>query len=238
MPALPRSPVSPPLAVRQLSLRRNAPGLSIMPPSPPESTVRVVDGSVTPTSGIADVPPFSASPDPRSPEFVTLSLRPVSTTFSADFAGQIHSTAHNGSRSSSDTDSGTPTSTTAISPQSPGFPLPADKKGDKADAAAQEDQSAVIQALQEQVLAARRAWQREVWELEGQVRDLKAEVEDLRAANSAREYCPACGRGSVAPHTEDDSRLEDLRKADVKVTSVVNRPRARTGVGSRFASRT
>ena len=238
MPAVHHHPTPPPHAVRQLSLRRNAPGLSIMPPSPPETTVRVVDGSLTPTSGVADPPPFSASPDPRSPEFVALSLRPVSTTFSADFAGQLNHAVQNGSRHSSDTDASTPTSSTAISPQSPGFPLSTDKRGDKAEMAAQEDQSAVIQALQEQILAARRGWQREVWELEGQVRDLKLEVEELRAANSAREYCPACGRGSIGRPGDDDPHLDDLRRADVKITSVVNRPRARTGVGSRFASRT
>ena len=36
---------------------------------------------------------------------------------------------------------------------------------------------------------------------------------------------------------DDDAHIEDLRRADVKIGSVVNRPRARTGNGSRFANR-
>ncbi|THG99897.1 hypothetical protein EW026_g2530 [Hermanssonia centrifuga] len=52
----------------------------------------------------------------------------------------------------------------------------------------QEDQSIVIQALQEQIMTARRAWQQQLWELEGQVRDLKAEVEDLRSEDT-KPYC-------------------------------------------------
>ena len=77
------------------------------------------------------------------------------------------------------------------------------------------------------------------------MRDLKAEVEELRAAEGSSEYCMACGRGAVGRPSHDGANgngngrtLEDLRKAGVKVGGVVNRPRARTGVGSRFASGT
>ena len=98
-----------------------------------------------------------------------------------------------------------------------------------------EDQSSVIRTLQEQIVAARKAWQQQLWELEGQVRDLKAELEDLRVADDGKNYCATCGRGSAAA---SGPRIEDLRKAGVKVGGVVNRPRARTGVGSRFASGT
>lgn len=89
-------------------------------------------------------------------------------------------------------------------------------------------------------MVARRAWQRQIWELEGQVRDLKAEVEEFRSAENAREYCMACGRGNIGrPPTEViDVSVEDLKKAGVKVGGIVNRPRARTGLGSRFASGT
>ena len=65
------------------------------------------------------------------------------------------------------------------------------------------DQSSVIQALQEQILSTRRAWQRQIWELEGQVRDLKAEVEELRTAEGSSEYCMACGRGAVGRPSHD-----------------------------------
>lgn len=106
-----------------------------------------------------------------------------------------------------------------------------------AKSATGEDQSSVIRTLQEQIITARKAWQHQLWELEGQVRDLKAEVEELRAKEGGQEYCAACGRGT---HVAQMSglRLEDLRNAGVKVGGVVNRPRARTGVGSRFASGT
>lgn len=97
-----------------------------------------------------------------------------------------------------------------------------------------EDQSSVIRALQEQLITARKAWQRQLWELEGQVNDLKAEVEELRLKDGGQEYCPACGRGG----TLSGVRPEELKKAGVKVGGVVNRPRAKTGVGSRFASGT
>ena len=100
-----------------------------------------------------------------------------------------------------------------------------------------EDQSSVIRTLQEQIVTARKTWQHQLWELEGQVRDLKAELDELRASDGGQEYCATCGRGTPAA-SGAGLRLEDLKKAGVKVGGVVNRPRARTGVGSRFASGT
>ncbi|KAJ3558529.1 hypothetical protein NM688_g876 [Phlebia brevispora] len=229
---------------KQLSVRRNAPGLSIVTNHPPESYIRAVESGLTPTTAATDVTfnsAMSSSPDPRAIGFVGLSLRPVSAMFSTDIAGQIDSAGTDG-RPPLDIDSGTPTTTTAaISPRSPDLslrsePCPRTGKGDSPIILPQDDQTSVIQALQEQILTARRAWQRQVWELEGQVRDLKAEVEDLRAKEGAQEYCPACGRGPIVRSVEEGANIEDLRKAGVKVGGVVNRPRARTGVGSRFAS--
>lgn len=185
---------------------------------------------------------MSASPDPRMTGFIGLSLRPMSTMFSSDLQGQINSAGSEGGRPSLDSDTGTPTTnTTAISPRSPDFSLRSEPcirtdKDDSPPAVLREDQASVIQKLEAEILNARRAWQRQVWELEGQVRDLKAEVEDLRSGESAQDYCSACGRGSMGRPTEDDTSIDDLRKAGVKVGGVVNRPRARTGVGSRFAS--
>ncbi|KAI0931910.1 hypothetical protein AcW1_000816 [Taiwanofungus camphoratus] len=241
---------------RQLSARRNAPDLSIM------TSPSVVSGSskVHPASAANDTPshgytvsitptpstslsstlsaPSPSSAPPGATDFVALSLRPVSTLFSTTFSDNLISPQEL-TRPSLDVDHGTPTTaTTAISPLSPDFPLKSysrvsEDKG--VPMIAQDDQSPVIQALQEQIMSARKAWQRQIWELEGQVRDLKAEVEELRTAESAGNYCSACGRGSVGRPSVAD--LEDLKKAGVKV-GVVNRPRARTGVGSRFASGT
>ncbi|KAI8980701.1 hypothetical protein BD414DRAFT_104046 [Trametes punicea] len=203
-----------------------------------------------------------SSAPPSKTDFVGLSIRPVSTLFSRELKEQLAvDDASLRTRPSLEADTGTPTTaTTAVSPLSPDFPggtkygrSSDDKSGGGVppmiSAHDERDQSSVIQALQEQILTARRAWQRQIWELEGQVRDLKAEVEELRAAEAGHggEFCAACGRGSVRRQEgaggggEDGKNVhvnvEELRRAGVK-TGVVNRPRARTGVGSRFASGT
>lgn len=247
---------------RQLSARRNAPGLSIVtsptsvntsrlhPPvpfsavseySPHGHTVTITPtASDSFTSAASEVPHIPNSAPPGMSDFVALSLRPVSTLFSPSLADQLSPGAM--SRPSLDVDYGTPTTgTTAISPLSPDFPVrsyPSASDDKNVPMIAHDDQSPAVQALQEQILMARRAWQRQIWELEGQVRDLKAEVDDLRAEENSAPYCSTCGRGNVGrPNADSGNCLEDLRKVGVKV-GVVNRPRARTGVGSRFASGT
>lgn len=119
------------------------------------------------------------------------------------------------------------------SPISPGPGLspmtPASHVGlaDKATIVGTDDQASVIQALQGQIVSARKAWQQHIWELEGQVRDLKAEVEDLRMA----DYCASCGRGCKHEEKHHSSNSSDARKG-----SVVDRPRARTGDAARFGN--
>ncbi|KZT75153.1 hypothetical protein DAEQUDRAFT_761105 [Daedalea quercina L-15889] len=243
---------------RQLSARRNVPGLSINTSahmssklSAPQTALSEKSSShghtitVTPTasdsftSGTTGILPPSSAP-PTSSDFVGLSLRPVSTLFSNNSLGESLV-----SPGAMDSDTGTPTTAaTAISPLSTEFPLqlkgytePAED-GKSAPLISQDDQSSIVEAMQEQVLAARRAWQRQIWELEGQVRDLKAEVEELRTTENTAPYCSACGRGNVGRPTDgNNSCVDDLKRVGVKI-GVVNRPRARTGVGSRFASGT
>lgn len=250
---------SPTVRERQLSARRNAPGLSIntfahsSKLAAPQSAVSEKSSShghtitVTPTvsesfSSVATSTPPPSSAPPTSSDFVGLSLRPVSTLFSnASFGEQLVSPV------TMDSDLGTPTTAaTAISPLSTEFPLQLkgytgpNEDGKSALLISQDsEQSAMAEALQEQILVARRAWQRQIWELEGQVRDLKAEVEELRMTENTAPYCSACGRGNVGRPNNDSTSgcADDLRRAGVKV-GVVNRPRARTGVGSRFASGT
>lgn len=232
---------------RQLSARRNAPGLFILTssspapntgsrPSPPFATMGTQSGALpTPksTAGEYSLKNFLSSEDTKPPRFVGLSLRPVSASFGPEFVGQINDSDEY-PRPSLETDTGTPTTnTSAISPRSPSPIYKSDPLA-AVDVADLEDQSSVIRALQEQMVTARKAWQMQLWELEGQVNDLKKEVEDLHAKESGQEYCPACGRGGAAVGV----RLEELKRAGVKVGGVVNRPRARTGVGSRFASGT
>ncbi|KAI0721333.1 hypothetical protein C8T65DRAFT_735345 [Cerioporus squamosus] len=257
----------------QLSARRKVPDLSIVttstsmnltvkaPYTAPLSAGSSSDLShhhhLTPTTAVnrQEYRSNGSSPSsapPSKTDFIGLSVRPMSTLFTRELKELA---VTEGTRPSLEADTGTPTTaTTAISPLSPDFPgtkslgyggRSSDEKSGHHISIAQDDrdQSSVIQALQEQILSTRRAWQRQIWELEGQVRDLKAEVEELRAADGQSEYCAACGRGGVGhiPSHDDVGNgrtLEGLKKAGVKVGGVVNRPRARTGVGSRFASGT
>ena len=235
----PLSPQLAPARERQLSARRKLPGLSIVTnhaQSSVQSLRSPVDARTPLTAATAQT--FASEMSSSNPNFVApLSVRPVSTMFGPDFS-VISSPEPEYPRPALDSDSGTPTTASVISPRSP----PANYKlvrrdSDEKVARGGEDQSSVIQTLQEQILIARRAWQQQIWELEGQVRDLKAEVDELRSAEKTTEYCTACGRGSIGkPGQEELDRIEDLKKAGVKVGGVVNRPRARTGVGSRFGS--
>ncbi|PIL31648.1 hypothetical protein GSI_06350 [Ganoderma sinense ZZ0214-1] len=256
-----------------LSVRRKVPELSIVTTQSTTSlsakvphTAPLSGGSsdythhhLTPTN-VANRPesrsnggsPISA-PSSKT-DFVGLSIRPMSTLFTTELKELADKEDPSlAARPSLDIDTGTPTTaTTVISPLSPDFPgvkplgfgrSSDEKSGHISIAQEDRDQSSIIQALQEQILSTRRAWQRQIWELEGQVRDLKAEVEELRAAESQSEFCAACGRGAVgrpaAPSPNDDSyrTIEDAGSNMKKAGGVVNRPRARTGVGSRFAAR-
>lgn len=174
-------------------------------------------------------------------EFPALKLRPVSTIFSAQFGEHI---IGRDSQPSLEADSDTlslTSPTTVISPVTPGLVNNASRSqlfaGEKIApmATISEDQSSVIRALQEQIVSAKKAWQRHIWELEGQVRDLKAEIEDLRVTERQdEEYCDACGRGKRPPIAVDD-RTGREGITELK-PGVVNRPRARTGTSSRFGS--
>ncbi|KAJ7630798.1 hypothetical protein FB45DRAFT_1027981 [Roridomyces roridus] len=175
----------------------------------------------------ADLP---QSAPPNVTEFPALKLRPVSTLFSAHFGDHIVSP---GSLSSQDADADTlsPISpTTAVSPVTPAGVL-GRSSGDKVPMATiTEDQSNLVQELQQQITSSKQAWQRHIWDLEGQVRDLKAELEALRAQGSD-VYCAVCGRGKPS----DSAHTGHAAAHDHKM-GVVNRPRARTGTSSRFGS--
>ncbi|KAI0348414.1 hypothetical protein BDW22DRAFT_1424592 [Trametopsis cervina] len=227
-------PQSPPLRERQLSARRNVPGLSIVTNHTASGmSLKSPIEARTPLTAQTAVSEMSSN----NPNFVApLSIRPVSTMFGPEFAARISSPEPESSRPGLARDSGTPTTTASvISPRSPPIPYHLDRRPSDDKVVQVEDQSSVIQALQEQIVTARRAWQQQIWELEGQVRDLKAEVDELRAVEHDSEYCTSCGRGNTGKGVD---HTEDLKKAGVKVGGVVNRPRARTGVGSRFGSAT
>lgn len=241
---------------QQLSARRNAPGLSIVTQGPGRSSHRSASPGrseqtyhthlLTPTTAASGSAytgsSFPSSAPPTSSDFLGVDIGRMSTTFSKTLPDYLLAERQSAeaNRPSLDVDHGTPTTaTSAISPRSPAFPVRSsdEKHLPVGIASQQEDQSSVIQALQEQIMTAKKAWQRQIWELEGQVRDLKAEVDTLRASEHSQEYCSACGRGSTAGRSHDDTYL-DVGDATIgrKAGGVVNRPRARTGVGSRFAS--
>lgn len=180
-------------------------------------------------------PEFSrptASAPPTQMSFEALSLRPVSTIFSAKFPDLLSPSSpvdtcsaatarrlndpppltpgFSSSRSNSTSTSSdypvTPTSFPITGPPSLG-PMPG------------EDQSNVIASLHEQITNSRKAWQRQIWELEGQVRDLKAEVEELRNTGE----CDTCGMAK---------RERRIRTPIPQNVSVVDRPRPRLGGGN------
>ncbi|KAI0068372.1 hypothetical protein BV25DRAFT_1818780 [Artomyces pyxidatus] len=222
--------------------RRNTPALSIVPPSEPPSS-RIPVHSLSPMSALGDnrsqstllaesaanrVPGPSSAP-PSTTAFPSLSLRPVSTIFSAHFAEHIVDAGDTPEDLAPD--SGTTTS--GFSPPSPQTPL---RSTTPLALVAGDDPAAVIQTLQEQIVSTRKAWQHQIWELEGQVRDLRAEVDELRSKDSSGERCLLCGRSSV--HVEDrDSHAPSTLGLETR-SGVVNRPRARTGVGTRFGAAT
>lgn len=213
------------------------------PPPPPLKIVtsnHSGEARMAPNSHLA-IP--SAGPAPKKPrgnqpatapasttDFPSLSLRPMSTIFSAHFADHI---VKPGTGSPVEEEPNTPSSIspgTGASPITPGFPLrnSSGSADEVSIPASSEDQSKIIRALQSQIASSRKAWQQHIWELEGQVRDLKAEVEDMRAMDIEKGYCDSCGRG------ESDDRSHNHPKK----VGVLDRPRARTGDGTaaRFTS--
>ncbi|KAF7339585.1 hypothetical protein MSAN_02173000 [Mycena sanguinolenta] len=156
-------------------------------------------------------------------EFPALRLRPVSTLFSAQFADHLSPQRDSDvpSQLSLDADVDTLSSTspsTMISPVTPGLSLGGgsarasdDREMGKQPTialATTDDQSALVQALQEQIASTKKAWQRHIWELEGQ-----------RA-------------GGVGTRERNSGTLHDHKVP----SGVVNRPRARTGTSARFGS--
>jgi hypothetical protein len=158
-------------------------------------------------------------------EFPALKLRPISTMFSSQFGDHII----NDTRPSLDTDFGTPDSSTNIlSPITPNSLA-------RFELSNGENSTSVDQTSpQQRITSAKLAWQRQVWELECQVRDLKAELEEFRASSAGGDYCNACGRGDHKDAPAGGRPSGDIQ--GIKSHSVINRPRARTGTSSRFAS--
>ncbi|KAG5718795.1 hypothetical protein E4T56_gene2621 [Termitomyces sp. T112] len=172
-------------------------------------------------------------------DFPALKLRPVSTAFSAQFVDHI---VLPDCRPSLETDGGTPISPTKIfSPVTPGSASISDLSSTDPKLSTltnfiSQDNSSVISALQEQIINAKLAWQRQIWELESQVRDLKAEVDDLHKAESEGTFCERCGRGQRRPKVGSTPNSLGGEAQNMKNLGVMSRPRALTGSSSRFGN--
>ncbi|KIY50590.1 hypothetical protein FISHEDRAFT_71630 [Fistulina hepatica ATCC 64428] len=177
-------------------------------------------------------------------DFPPLKLRPVSSLLStAKFGDHIVVSPRSSFENQEPETPGSTTPSTLVSPTSPSHGAllatlarsdgrSSGEKSTSSGGSIAEDQTAIIKALQEQIVSSKMVWQRQIWELEGQIRDLKAEVEDLRVATDNTEYCNSCGRGRKEPAASEGTAASSTSNTD---HSVVNRPRARTGiVSSRF----
>ncbi len=233
LPRIPVPQLSPTLTVPDNystpsgSPKRTPPPLSINTTSPVSRAPSTGVGSrFAERLGPGDAVGVPQSAPPNVTEFPALKLRPVSTVFSAHFGNHILSN----DTILSPTELDTPSSATPSTVVSPTTSMSFSRFHDKPSIVTpSDDQSSVIQALQDQITSAKKAWQRHIWELEGQIRDLKEEVETLRAGDK-EDYCSSCGRGQASSDHSTSS-------GETKPLSVVNRPRARTGTGqSRFGS--
>jgi hypothetical protein len=194
---------------------RRTPGLSINTQQHP--VAGFVSASVVDDHGSQTQPPWKVDQPLQSApavvsKFPALKLRPVSL-FSDHFGDHFVATESTESRLSSEIDSATPRSSSpALTPVSP------------AKYSSLDNQASMVKSLQEQLAVAKKAWQLHIWELEGQVRDLKATVEELKGSdNKDCQCCGSCGRITAAA-------------APPRSESVVHRPRARTGTSSRFTN--
>lgn len=157
-------------------------------------------------------------PQSAPPEFPVLRLRPVSTLFSASFGDLVPTEP----RSSGETTGlETPRSPSPTTLMSPITPISLSRPSNEQAHMGSPEGLSKIRVLQNEMVSTKKAWQRHIWVLESQVRDLKTELEGLKAKDNG-EYCDKCGRGS--------------RPRPQVSTSVVDRPRARTGTSFRFVN--
>ncbi|KAG6381065.1 hypothetical protein JVT61DRAFT_5462 [Boletus reticuloceps] len=190
--------------------RRQPPPLSIVTKPSDHSIPTSVSGKKSPM-GLNFAPLFLTVPQsapPGNSDFPGLKLRPVSTSFSSHFTDMVTGAVER--QRDVHTPSSAASSNTALSPFTP----VSMRRSDDASSTAAEvlgEEHLTIQGLQDQLASAKKAWQQQIWELRGQIRDLTSELGDLRAADN-REYCES------------------------KKVGVVNRPRAPTGDAARFAS--
>lgn len=155
-------------------------------------------------------------PQSAPPEFPILKLRPVSTLFSASFGDLVPTETRSSDETTDQETPRSPSPTTLMSPITP-----VSRQSNEQCHTGSSEHLSKVKVLQDEVISAKKARQRHIWDLEGQVRDLKAELEELKRKNDG-EYCDKCGRGGML-----QPRL---------LTGGVKNSRARTGTSSRFVN--
>ena len=199
--------ISPPTSpMSRITSPKPMPPPLLITPSSSKGTI-VSPGASSSVSEELLVPPRlhfaeegSQSAPPQVSAFPALKLRPVSSLFSTPFGEHVLAASD------------------APSPQIP--------QTSSFGSNLSSDPEAVIRSLQNQLSSSNKSWQQQVWELKGQIRDLKAELDDVRtsSAQDAKRPCDACGRGRKSSFS--DASNDTLQAGG---GSVVNRPRARTG---------
>lgn len=241
VPPLPTSPKHSTVAQSEPRSRKPAPALTIKVSTPPTPFTHGLDPqprrSDSPKSSSKAHTPLQipVSAPAGTTQFPSLKLRPVSGFFSSGFADHLLAAGDDQMQSptSPRADTFSLLSPSTVSSNEP-IPSPVNTGGFFTDhpsgvmAASSEDPAAVISALKEQIRTHRKVWQRQIWELEGQVRDLKAEIEDMRGGGGG-EMCEMCGRGGLLSGDAPERKGSNG-------SGVIHRPRAKTGHGARFAS--
>lgn len=205
-----------------LSPKRPPPALSISTdPMSRSSTSAIHEGSNHPQTLAVTKPWLQDQPQSAPPnlsEFPSLKLRPVSTLFSAHFDHIVSPV----DQPNKESDWDAPSPNTVLSPLTPVLDSRDNYESVPSDSTLGPP---AVKLLQEQLASAKKAYQMQIWELQGQVRDLKAELEKARS-KSLRDFCAGCGK--------EKGEISGLNTTNAK--GVVNRPRARTGTSMRFGS--
>lgn len=215
------------------SRRRQPPLLSIVTKTSDHSVSSSVAGRSSSTSLNFTPPPHISltvplSAPPGDTDFPGLKLRPISASFSSHFADMVTATVEELQRDVH-TPSSAASSGTALSPFTPVSMHRSDDASATAVELAGEDYL-TVKELQDQFVSAKKAWQQQIWELRGQIRDLTSELEDLRVTEN-QEYCDVCGRGNSRRRHASPSDGQQPKRV-----GVVNRPRLHTGDAPRFTS--